>query len=366
MLILTWKLPYTQFMSSLTEISVTTRKLAIWLGIGLIVYVVFKSLFSLGISYWKATHKPPPVLPNVLFGKLPAPVFPKGATSSAGFKFILENIEGQPPETTPSGKVYVMPKKAPTILSSQRAKAFATKLGFVSEPEVLSATYYRFTNALDKLLTLEVDIITMNFKFKYDYTKNPQIFFQGTIKSKEQAINEVKGYIGNNGLFDSVTATGKVTADILKFDVPTKTFSPASSLSNTDAVRINFFRNDLDGLKILPPLFDKSYNYVLYTASNSNSWKFPEVLYTYWPIDSTNFAIYPLRSGTAAWQNLIDGQATIVSLGKNSPNVVIIRNIYLAYYDSEDPQIYLQPIFVFEGDNNFVAYLPAVDSQWLE
>lgn len=366
MLILTWKLPYTQFMGSLTEISVTTRKLAIWLGIGLIVYLVIKSLFSLGISYWKATHKPPPVLPNVLFGKLPTPVFPKGATSSAGFKFILENIEGQPPETTPSGKVYVMPKKTPTILSSQRAKAFAGKLGFVSEPEVLSATYYRFASSQDKLLTLEVDITTMNFKLRYNYTKNPQIFFQGTIKSKEQAIDEVKNYIGNNNLFDSVTATGKVTTDILKFDITTKAFLPASSLSNTDAIRVNFFRNDLDGLKILPPGFNKSYNYVLYTASSSNSWRFPEILYTYWPIDSANFATYPLRSATVAWQNLVDGQATIINLGKSSLSTVIIRNIYLAYFDSEDPQIYLQPIFVFEGDNNFVAFLPAVDSQWLE
>lgn len=353
-------------MGSLTEISVVTRKVVVWLTIAFIAYIIMKLLVQMGIASWKAAHPIPVAPPDVLFGKLPALKFPQNATSSAGFKFVLETIEGRPPETTTAGKVYAMPKKTPTILSSQRAKAFAVKLGFTREPETLSSTYYRFINEHDNLLSLEVDITTMNFKLKYNYTKNPQIFFQGSIRSKDQAINEVKEFIGSNNLFDSDILNGKTTADILKFDITTKTFSPASSLSNTDAIRVNFFRNDLDGLKILPPGFDKSYNYVLYTAASSNNWKFPEVIYTFWPIEYDNSATYPLRSAATAWQNFVDEQATIINLGKNNPDNIIVRNIYLAYYDSEEPQIYLQPIFVFEGDNNFVAYLPAIDSQWLE
>ncbi len=357
---------YTQFMGSLTEISIVTRKSVIFITLTLIVLVLIRLLIQLGINYWKATHPIPAPPPNVLFGKIPSPNFPQSATVSSSLKFTLENIEGKPPETTSAGKVYAMIKKAPTILSSQRAKAFANKLGFKNEPEVLSSTYYKFINDRDELQTLEVDIVTMNFKLKYDYTKNPQIFYQGNIRSKNQAINDVKAYISSKGLFDSLILNGKITADLLKFDMTTKTFSVASSLSNTDAVRVNFVRNDLDGLKVLPPKFDKSFTYVLYTASFSDNWKYPEIIYTYWPIDYSNFATYPLRSSTTAWQNLVDGQATIIEMGGNNSNNIIIRNIYLAYYDSEEFQPYLQPIFVFEGDNNFVAYLPAVDSQWLD
>ena len=79
-----------------------------------------------------------------------------------------------------------------------------------------------------------------------------------------------------------------------------------------------------------------------------------------------DFATYPLKSGAVAWQDLLDGYALIVNVGRNSPDKIVIRKIYLAYYDSEEPQLYLQPIFVFEGDNDFVAYLPAIDSNYLK
>jgi len=40
--------------------------------------------------------------------------------------------------------------------------------------------------------------------------------------------------------------------------------------------------------------------------------------------------------------------------------------VYLAYYDSLDPQTYLQPVFVFEGDDDFLAYVPAVEAAWVD
>ena len=54
-----------------------------------------------------------------------------------------------------------------------------------------------------------------------------------------------------------------------------------------------------------------------------------------------------------------------MNLGNNSKDRIVIRNISLAYYDSDEPQEYLQPIFIFEGDNDFVAYLPAITGEYL-
>jgi hypothetical protein len=94
--------------------------------------------------------------------------------------------------------------------------------------------------------------------------------------------------------------------------------------------------------------------------------KILEMQYVFWPIAFDDFATYPLRSGAIAWQDLQDGYASIILNGNNKDDTIKIRQIYLAYYDSEEPQNYLQPIFVFEGDNNFVAYLPAITEDWLE
>jgi len=38
--------------------------------------------------------------------------------------------------------------------------------------------------------------------------------------------------------------------------------------------------------------------------------------------------------------------------------------VYLAYYDAGVPTDYYQPIIVFEGDQDFLAYVPAIASEY--
>jgi hypothetical protein len=53
------------------------------------------------------------------------------------------------------------------------------------------------------------------------------------------------------------------------------------------------------------------------------------------------------------------GKGFIANMGENVDKV-IIRNAYLAYFEPPDKQSYLQPIVVFEGDRDFIAYIPAI------
>ena len=353
-------------MANLTEISIFTRKFFVWLVLAFIGYLILKIIISFGIGYWAMTHPPTLPLPNVLFGKIPKPVFPLDSTTSAGLNFSLQNIEGRPPESTGAGKVYSMPKKLPTLLSPERALKFAAKLGFLNQPDIVQSTNYHFTDPAEPDRTLSLDIVNMNFHLKYDYQKNPQIFEKVKFQTKHQPLTEVKNYLRFNNLFDESIINGKTTLDLLIYDPINKRFKPATSLSTTQAVRINFFKTDLETLKILPPKFNLSYISVLYAPSPGISSPIIEISYTFWPIAFDDFGTYPLISGTSAWEELVKGNAAIISMGNNTSGNIVIRNIYMAYYDSEDPQLFLQPIFVFEGDNNFVAYLPAIIPDWLE
>lgn len=358
-------------MSNLTEISIGTRKFFVWLVIVFIAYLILKLLIGIGISYWQNTHPPLIPPPQMQFGKLPIPKF-VSKISSSGIKFSLENIAGQPvldkpQEATLAGKVYQMPKKLPTLLSEERAKKFAFKLGFTETPIVTDATRYDFTDPQDKLRTLSIDIVNMNFHLRYDWTQNPDVLSEGKFISKEQATDEIKNFLQINNLFDESILQGKTTIDLLTADSPKKNFIPATSLSNAQAFRLNFFRPDLDKMKILPPLFNQSYIYVIYIPAKKANQQMLDVAWTFWPIAFDSFATYPLKSVTSAWADLSDGYASVINMGyNNTPEKIVIRHIYLAYYDSEKPQTYLQPIYVFEGDNNFVAYLPAVTNDWLQ
>lgn len=354
-------------MATLTEISVYTRKAIIWVAAAIVAYLLLRFLVILGINYYKATHpaKVPP--PNVLFGKIPVPKFPQNASSSAGLKFFLENIEGKPPETTPSGKVYFMPKKLPSLLAPQKARNFATNLGFTTDPQVLNATFYRFIDQQDNLRSLDIDIVNDNFQINYDYTKVISLFSPGSFSSTQGLITDLNNYLQNNRLFDSSLFNNYEKVSMLTYNFNTQQFNSVSRIVDADAARVDFFRTDLDGLKLLPPQFNQSYIYVIVSTSSDPNKKYVKIAYTFWPIAFDNFATYPLRASQQAWNDLLGGKGIIANLGSNSAaNQIVVRNIYLAYYDSGETESYLEPIFVFEGDNNFVAYVPAIEGSWLE
>jgi len=58
------------------------------------------------------------------------------------------------------------------------------------------------------------------------------------------------------------------------------------------------------------------------------------------------------------------GEGYIAS-GQNLERAVI-RSVELAYFDDFEYQPFLQPIYVFKGDDNFLAYVSAIHPNYLE
>ncbi len=352
-------------MATLTEISVYTRKGVVWIIGAVIAFLLIRFLFLVAVSYYQASHPKKTPSPNVLFDKIQPPKFPKDSLSTTGLIFVLQNIEGRPPETTAAAKVYFMPKKLPSLLAPQKAKDFAAKLGFSQDPQVVTSTFYRFTDPQNNLRTFDLDIVNQNLQLTYDYQKDPSIFSAGQIPTTENAIVEVKSFLSTNNLVDSSILSTTSKATLLKFDG--NNLITVRSLGDANAIRVDFYRPDIDGYKLLPPGFNKSYIYVLMSPSPDQKKRFSKISYTLWPIALDNFGTYPLRASSDAWSQLTSGQGIIANMGNNTKDKqIVIRNIYLAYYDSGEAENYLQPVFVFEGDNDFAAYVPAIDPSWFQ
>ena len=83
----------------------------------------------------------------------------------------------------------------------------------------------------------------------------------------------------------------------------------------------------------------------------------------YYPIDPETASTYPLISAGEAWNRLNTGNAIVLYSGDNNEEVTI-REIYLAYYDPGQYAEFYQPVFVFKGDNDFYAIVPAVYDQF--
>lgn len=353
-------------MATLTEISFYTRKALVWFVGIFVLYIILRMAVNAGVSYYRASHPPKLAPPNVLFGKLALPKFPKNVSTS-GLNFILENIEGRPPETTSSAKVYTMPKKLQSLLTPQKAREFAAQLSFTGEPQVLSSTSYRFIDSKDNLRSLTLDIINLNFELTYDYARDLSVFEKSGLSTPERIIEETQGYLQSKGLVNSSIFTIPPKVTYLKYNSTNLQFSEVKKAADADSVRIDFFRKNVEEYRLLTPNFNTSYIYAIISSSNDANKKYIKVSYIFWPIDFNNFATYPLKSSQTAWEDLVSGKGIVATMGSNNTSSkIIIRKIYLAYYDSGEVENYLQPIFVFEGDGDFVGYVPAIDPSFLE
>ncbi len=351
-------------MATLTQTAYLTRKIMLFGAIGLVAIVILK--ISLGIvgNTWRKLNPPAPPSPTVTFGPLPKLVFPVSPTGGPKLTFKLETIQGGLPKSPTQAKVFFMPLPGPNLLALDRAQQKAQKMGFRSDVEKISDTVYRWNDQKKPPTTLEMDINNGNFHLLYPYQTDQAILGQKNLPTNQQAAQEAKNFLLTNDLLTPDLATGSAEFDYLKFISPQLT--SAISLSEADFVRVNLFRTGLEGLKILPPNPKEALISFLFSGARETGKRLLEVSYTYAAIDPETFSTYPLKTVVSAWQEMQSGQGDIAFLGQNPEGNITIRQVYLAYYDAQEPQNFLQPVFVFEGDKNFIGYVPAIDPKWTE
>jgi hypothetical protein len=350
-------------MATLTETAYYTRRVIKYGTLALIFFIIFKYAFGVVSNVWRQLHPPPPPPPTVAFGKLPAIVFPE-QQNLPKLSYRLETIQGRVPELEKIGKVYFMPHPAPNLLAFDRAKEAAKKMGFTAPPRSVSPTVYQWSNQATPPTTLEMNIVNGNFTMRYAYENDQALFNQTNLPSTEQAATEAKNFLGTNKLLTDDLKAGRVEFAYLRFAPPT--LITAISLSEADFVRVNIFRADQDELRILPPDPKNALVSFLFSGSREVGKRILEVNYTHYPLEKNTLATYPLKTSTQAWSELQSGGGYIANLGQNEKGEITIRRVYLAYFDTETPQSFLQPIFVFEGDQEFFAYVAAVSPEWTQ
>jgi hypothetical protein len=350
-------------MSSLTETAYYTRRAINWTILGTIGYLILRALWGVLIVIWFIIFPPQAIPPNHAFGRLPAVKFPAVATPSSQLTFQLETIEGTVPVASSSAPVYFMPKNSPNLMGLSKTQDFAQLLQFDPTPIQESKNIYRFNDIQEPLRRMRYDIVSRNFIVRYAYERDAALFIEKNLTSGDVIQSEAVSLLQSYGLNPPDFQNGPVTLTYLK--LLGDQLVPTTSLSQSDAVRIDFFRNSIAAAPVLTPNADEAPISIILSGSINPKKRLLQLAYTYWPIDYQSMATYPLKTTATAWDELQQGKAYIARYPKNNATAVV-RNTYLAYYDSFDPQTYIQPVFVFEGDNGFMAYVPAVTAEWTE
>jgi hypothetical protein len=342
-------------MATLTDTAYVSRLFIKVAGTVLVVLIVGRFSFDILWKYWKATHPPLPPSPEMAFGGLPAVDFPQ--KQEAELIYNLETPNGTLPTFGDRADVYLMPEQRPRFLALDQATKDAGSLGFTGKSEAQSEVVYRFKRAMPLPATLDINIYTGKFALSIDWPQDPNFFMIKNLPADSQAIAEVKSILKKASLIPDDLAKGDAQITYLK--VNNGIYKESVSLSEADFVRVDLYRTKIeDKYEAVTP--DPEQGIVRAIVSgNPDKGRLVQISYNYYPVNYQNKSAYPLKTPQQAWTELTQGSGYIAQLDSGI-NSVIVRRIELGYYDAYEPQPYFQPVYVFRGDDNFVAYVPAV------
>jgi hypothetical protein len=237
----------------------------------------------------------------------------------------------------------------------------AQRFGFTSQPTETQPGVYVFSNT-NLNLTLTMHVLEGNFEMKYPYENDQMLLTAGAVPNKAGAIEAAKSYLMQASKYPDDIANGEKKVSFWKINPDG--LKAVDSQSEANLARVDFFRTQLDGnMQILSPEADRATVSVLVSGSTVEGKRIVEVRYRWADIDRESFSTYPIKTSSEAYAQLQAGNYWPAS--DNSLKNLTIRKVYLAYFEPVNLTNFLEPIYVFEGDGNFIAYVPAITDKWV-
>lgn len=332
-------------------------------GLSILAFLIVRFAFLSFVAYWKATHPPAPPPPTVGFGVLPKLNFPDSNKQPVPQQFVLETKNGKFPDFSDRAKVFLMPKNNLNLFDHDEALSIAAKYNFVFEPQIVDEHTYRWQKTTPLLSTFEFNILDNVFFYQTDFMNRPDLLLSKQGYTRFDALEQTRNFLSKANLLPSeiATSSGKITylksagSKLIEADTPL----------DADYVQVDIQRSPIDE------------NFIAYTQNGEEGiihailgsikgldTSVLRMRYAYHPIDYSQVHTYPLKSVKKAWDILQAGEGYIVI--NNNSKKAVIRDIALGYYDDIEGQDYFQPIYVFRGDEEFLAFVPAVESKYIE
>jgi len=359
-------------MATLTEASVTARKVIKFGAIGFVGITILWYLGVAAVKYYQMMNPPALPDPTVDFGQLPKINFP---ASKGRPRLILELPTGNIPSFVDRMRVYSQPIKRSTFSDTENAIEIAAALGFLFKPDQKTESNYVWTNQDQLSSKLDMNIISGHFSLTRQWQNNPALASLASFSSEKAVIMDTENYLSRIGLLNS-DVVGVEKVSFLK-DNGGK-LNNALSLSDADFVQIDLFRKNMDEIDPESKTKEIIASYPFYrndpnlgllrlvvSGSKNLSDKIINLQYGYNKIVYTESGTYPIKTGEEAWAEL-EGGGGYIYLGEAVSPEVKIRRIFLGYYDADSSSGYAMPIYIFLGDQGFTAYVSAVQNAWIK
>lgn len=344
---------------SLTQTAYTSRQLIKYGGSSLIAFIIIWMIVSTIYKAYVASH-PAYIPPTVKYGAISKIVFPDKQFQKKNFSFEYPN--DKVPEFDDQAKVYILYRSNDTFLALTNDTKTARKMGFNGDPKEIKTGVYEFTN--DNMnRKLIVNVLDGSFKMSYPYMSDQTLLSPRSMPSKDNIISQASSFLKTADKLSDDLEEGE--KKVSYWQIQDNSLKSVNSSAEANLARVDFYRQDIDDTyKIVSTLNNQSPVSVLVTGSDVDAKRIVEVNFKDLNIDRESFSTYPIKTIQQATNDLNNGNYWPVS-DTNTQNVTI-RKVSLAYLEPITLTKYLQPIFVFEGDGDFKAYVSAVTDKYLE
>ncbi|MDO8621555.1 MAG: hypothetical protein Q7R31_04750 [Candidatus Levybacteria bacterium] len=337
------------------EIKGLSKLLGIFVGVSVAIFL----LIELGLFIKEKISPTPPPAPTVAFGKLSPVNFPPSATGKK-LTYSLDTVTGSLPTFQDRERVYKMETVKPDLLALDKTQAKVAKVGFTSNGIALSEDTYQWTDQSPLSKQLIMNIFSYNFTLSSSFLSSPLSDSPNNLGNQNDALNTAQAFLLNMSILPNDLDLIKTKSFL--FSMKDNTLIPATSISNANVLRVDFFQADRNRLPIYYPKTATS-TMTLFVENIQNQLQIVNGHFFHQNI-STKFSTYPLKTASQAFSELKNQKAYIASYSGNNDNVSI-KNVFLAYLMEDSPQDYLMPIIIFEGSNGFFAYVSAVTDGWI-
>lgn len=349
-------------MFTLTNASKDTKSIIKWLIILIVLGLIGYGIFRIAILIKDTLYPPPPVTAEKAFGKLPPPNFVLNAKNN-DLTYSINTISGFIPSLPNLGNVYKFTTNKPDLLGLQNTENTVQAAGFISDKKQIDGNIYEW-NSLDKyslVRTIKINILSHTFQVTSDFYNDPDVLAAENLPDQKKAIATATDFLNSlGGWTDTLNIDGAKT-QLLRID--NQQLTEATSISNTQIIKVNLFPTDIDGLTVFPPNPNEANVNLLVSGGKD----MPQVIYAnYITRKLGDSSTYSIKDTAKAIEELKNGKAYIASYNGVDKNISI-TDIMLGYYDSgKEEQEYLTPIIVFKGSNNFYAYINAITDEEID
>ncbi len=341
-------------MLSLTNTAFFTKKFLIGLLILLVIIIAYLALSSTGKNIYHALF-PNPNPPLVAFGKLPKLDISEGIKPQPNITYKVDTVSGQLDELARDLKVFTIKAGVAAFGDLTKANKIAGEKAFTIPPVNLENGKATYLDKKDPNRFLTIELTTGNIYLISDYLHSQRVIMSQP-NSEVESLKIATGFLKNQEFSRADFPIDKIS--YIKYKVDNGKLVEALSLSGANLMQIIYNRADIDNIPVVYSSYNKPKVNMLVSTTEVESGKF--VISN---IEKYRFSTYPLKGVKKAYEDLKAGKAILNKIFEGSE--FPIRNVFLAYLDTDLTTTFLQPVYVFGSDDNLAAYVPAISNDYL-